>query len=154
MTRISFAISLLYVLHCVTSSFAFVFEDCGSEVGKFTDIVISSCTTADEKCAVARGSEVSVVVKFVPNVDVSDVEAHAFGVILDVPVPFPLEKPKVCKEPSSGLKCPLKKDVEAEYKATFTVEKKAPALSVDVMWEFRNEKDEKIICIKFPAKIT
>lgn len=55
-------------------------------------------------------------------------EARAFGVLLDVPVPFPLEKPEVCKDPSTGLKCPLKKDEEVEYKAHFFVDKSVPSV--------------------------
>lgn len=64
------------------------------------------------------------------GVDVKNVEAKAFGVLMDVPVPFPLEKPEICKDPDSGIKCPLKKDEEVEYKVSFFVEKKTPAVCV------------------------
>lgn len=144
---------LLCVLCCIVSSFAFVYEDCGSEVGKFSEISVSSCDLSEEKCSIIRGSEVHVSMKFTPSVDVQNIEAKAFGVLMDVPVPFPLEKPEICKDPDSGVKCPLKKDEEVEYKISFFLEKKTPALSLEVMWEFRSEKDEKIICVKFPAKI-
>ncbi|GAB1863133.1 Niemann Pick type C2 protein [Camponotus japonicus] len=153
MTRKDVGFSLLCVLCCIISSLAFVFEDCGSEVGKFSDIIISSCDPSEEKCSIIRESEIHVSMKFTPSVDVKNVEAKAFGVLLDVPVPFPLKKPEICKDPDSGVKCPLKKDVEIEYKVTFFVEKATPALSLEIMWEFRNEKDEKITCVKFPAKI-
>ncbi|CAL1673194.1 unnamed protein product [Lasius platythorax] len=153
MTRKGIAFSPLCVLCCIVSSLAFVFEDCGSEVGKFNEISISSCDSSEEKCSIMRDSETHLSIKFIPSVDVSKIEAHAFGLLGDIPVPFPLEKPEVCKDSSSGINCPLKKDQEVEYKATFFVEKTTPALSLNVMWDFRNEKDEKIICVKFPVKI-
>ncbi|XP_011862438.1 PREDICTED: ecdysteroid-regulated 16 kDa protein-like [Vollenhovia emeryi] len=153
MTRISVALSLLCVLCSITSSLSFVFEDCGSQLAKFDEVTISSCDTSEEKCAFPRGVDIHVNAKFTPNTDISNVIAHAFGVLLDVPIPFPLEEPDVCKTPDSGITCPLKKDQPAEYKTTFNVEKKIPALSVEVMWEFRTENDAKIICVKFPAKI-
>ncbi|KAH0948491.1 hypothetical protein HN011_002592 [Eciton burchellii] len=140
-------------LCCYTSTHAFVFEDCGSELGKFTDITISTCDNSEEKCGFTRGVDINVSVKFIPNKDISKIEAHVFGVLLDVAVPFPLEKPDVCKDSNSNIKCPLKKDQEVEYKSSFFLEKKTPALSVEIMWEFRNENDEKIICIKFPGKV-
>ncbi|XP_077261940.1 ecdysteroid-regulated 16 kDa protein-like [Temnothorax americanus] len=153
MTRISVAFSLLCALCGITSSSAFVFEDCGSQLAKIDEIEISSCDVSDEKCVLTRGETIHVKAKVTPNTDITEVKVFAYGVILDVAVPFPLKKPDVCKNPDSGLKCPLKKDQEVNYKATFVVEKKTPTLSVDVMWEFKNEKDEKIICLKFPVKI-
>ncbi|XP_011694636.1 PREDICTED: protein NPC2 homolog [Wasmannia auropunctata] len=153
MTRISVAFPLLCVLCSITFSFAFKFEDCGSEVGKLGEIVISNCDTSEDKCILTRGNEIRVSAKFTPSKDITDVTAYAYGVLLDVPVPFPLKKPDVCKDPDSGLNCPLKKDQEAEYKASFTLDKATPALSVDVLWEFKNENDEKLICLKFPAKV-
>lgn len=76
---------------------------------------------------------------FLAGKDVPNMKAFAFGVLLDVPVPFPLEKPEVCKDPNSGLKCPLKKDEEAEYKVTFTVDKKTPpVISLWICFSFSN----------------
>ncbi|KYQ56006.1 Protein NPC2 like protein [Trachymyrmex zeteki] len=153
MMRISVAFSLLCVLCGITSSLAFVFEDCGSEAGKLNEISISSCDVSDEKCSLPRGKDIKVFIKFTPSRDISDITAHAFGVLLDVPIPFPLKNSDVCKDSNSGVKCPLKKDQETEFKNIFNVDEKTPAVSVNVMWEFRNEKDEKIICIKFPVKV-
>ncbi|KAL6434874.1 hypothetical protein ACFW04_005209 [Cataglyphis niger] len=154
MIRKDIAFSLLCVLSCrIVSSLAFVFEDCGSEIGKFNEISISSCDLSEEKCSIIRDSNIHLSLKFTPSVDVSKIEARAFGILANVPVPFPLEKPDVCNDANSGINCPLKKDQEVEYKATFFVEKTIPALSLEVMWEFRNEKDEKIICVKYPVKI-
>ncbi|XP_012538990.1 NPC intracellular cholesterol transporter 2 homolog a [Monomorium pharaonis] len=153
MAQINVAFSLLCVLCGITFSFAFVFEDCGSEIGKMTSVSISTCDVADEKCSFPREKKIDVAVKFIPSIDVTDVKAYAFGVLMDVPIPFPLEKPDVCKDPNSGLKCPLKKDQEVEYKNSYVLEKKTPTLSIDVIWEFRNDKDQKIMCIKFPARV-
>lgn len=76
---------------------------------------------------------------FFVDVDVSTVEARAFGVLLDIPVPFPLEKPDVCSDSDSGINCPLKKDQEVEYKTKFFLEKKTPTVwnfSIDIPISF------------------
>ena len=65
---------------------------------------------------------------FCTDKDISDITAHAFGVLLDVPIPFPLKNSNVCKDPDSGVKCPLKKDQETDFKNTFNVDKKTPAV--------------------------
>lgn len=58
--------------------------------------------------------------------DVSKIEARAFGVILEVPVPFPLEKPLLCDDPDSGVKCPVQQGQQAVYKVTLPIEKNVP----------------------------
>ncbi|KAL0128126.1 hypothetical protein PUN28_003406 [Cardiocondyla obscurior] len=153
MTRINIAFLISCVLCGITSSFAFVFEDCGSQLAKVGEISISSCTLSDEKCFLTRGNDINVIAKFTPNTDISSVMSYAYGVILDVPVPFPMGDPDLCKSSDHGFKCPLNKDQEYEYKATFNIEKKTPAVSIDVKFEFKNDKDEIISCTKFPAKI-
>lgn len=55
---------------------------------------------------------------------------RAFGSILDVPVPIPIPQPWVCKDPTSGITCPVKKDQEIEYKNTMKLEKKTPAVII------------------------
>lgn len=69
-----------------------------------------------------------ILTNFFTEADISNLIAYAFGILVEVPVPFPLEKPEVCKYPESGLSCPLKKDELAEYKTTFSIDKKTPAV--------------------------
>lgn len=78
---------------------------------------------------------------------------RVYGVLIDVPVPFPLNKPDACKDPDDGIECPLHKDQEYHYTTTMFVQKKFPSVSVSIKWEFVNEKNEKIVCIEFPAKV-
>ncbi|XP_011165303.1 ecdysteroid-regulated 16 kDa protein-like [Solenopsis invicta] len=106
-----------------------------------------------EKCIYTRGSKVDIVVKFLTSKDVLEVIVKAFAVMLDVLIPLPIEKPNICNDPKGGLSCSIKKDQEVQYKTSLTVEKKIPPMSVDFVWEFRNENDEKILCQKFPLKI-
>ncbi|XP_032685878.1 NPC intracellular cholesterol transporter 2 homolog a-like [Odontomachus brunneus] len=147
-------IAIMFALLCALSStLAFNFEDCGSEIGKFGDITISSCTPSSKKCIVNRGDEAHMSVKFTPNKDISNLEVRIYTMLQNVPVPFPLEKPNMCKDSNSGIKCPLKKDEEVEYKTTLVVDKDVPVLNVDIMLQFVNENDHKVICVKFPAKI-
>jgi len=58
------------------------------------------------------------------------VNARAYGVLIDVPIPFPLDKPDVCKDPSDGIKCPLHKNQKYHYTTSIFVQKKFPSVIV------------------------
>lgn len=146
--------SLLCVfLCCCTSCIAVVFQDCGSTLGRFTEVSVSSCQLSDARCALTRGTNASIFVKFIPNADISQVNVHVHGVILDLPVPFPIDKPDACKDPDCGVQCPLHKDQEYHYTTTIFVQRKFPRVNVDIKWEFADDKGNEIVCILFPAKV-
>lgn len=58
--------------------------------------------------------------------DISHVEVRLYGVILGIPVPWPMKKPDACQDIDSGVKCPLQKDQESEYKTTMSIDKAFP----------------------------
>jgi len=60
--------------------------------------------------------------------DVSNVTAHIYGVITDIPIPFPFDKSDVCTDPEDGVNCPLHKDQEYHYTTSLFVEKKYPSV--------------------------
>ncbi|EZA60941.1 hypothetical protein DMN91_005184 [Ooceraea biroi] len=150
MNQIGVAVLLLC---CYASTLAYIIEDCGSEGGKFNDMTVSTCDKSEEKCSFIKGVDINVSIKFTPNKDISKLEMLLYGILYDVTVPFPAQKPDVCNDPDSGITCPLKKDEEVEYKTTFVLDKQIPPVSVDVMVEFVNEEKEKIICIRYPVKL-
>ncbi|XP_011350878.1 NPC intracellular cholesterol transporter 2 homolog a isoform X2 [Ooceraea biroi] len=177
-------LAFLCVLCCSASCLAFTFADCGSTLGKFTEVSVSGCQTSDEKCALVRGTNASISIAFTPSkhkrqhvsclfiyinsillllivlmmhfftdTDITQVNARVYGVLIDIPVPFPLDKPDACKDPDDGISCPLHKNQEYHYRTSIFVQNKFPKVSVDIKWELVNEKNENIVCIEFPAKI-
>ncbi|XP_011161896.1 NPC intracellular cholesterol transporter 2 homolog a [Solenopsis invicta] len=153
MSQVTIVAFSLFCVLCFASCFAFTFTDCGSALGKFTEVSVSGCPTSKEKCILVRGTNESISIKFKPNNDISQVNIRVYGILMNVPVPFPFEKSDACKDPNAGINCPLHKDQEYDYTASLFVQKKYPSVSVTIQWELVNEKKEKIICLQFPAKV-
>ncbi|XP_072751077.1 uncharacterized protein [Anoplolepis gracilipes] len=142
--------ALLLLFHF---SYAVQFEDCGSILGKFSEVSVSGCQESDESCALVRGTNASISIKFTANQDIETVNVRVYGVLSGVPIPFPFNKPDVCKDLDAGVKCPLHKNQEYDYKTSLFVQKKFPPVSVDIKWELVDENGNKIICVQFPAKV-
>ncbi|KAL6254532.1 hypothetical protein P5V15_014585 [Pogonomyrmex californicus] len=153
MSRVAVVTFAFYYALCSVSCLAVTFEDCGSSLGKFTEVSVSNCQSTDARCILTRGTYESISIKFIPNQDISQVNVRIFGVLHSVPIPFPFDKPDVCKDTNDGVDCPLHKDQEYHYTTTLFVQKQYPAVSVDIKWEFITKNDDKIICVVFPAKI-
>lgn len=51
------------------------------------------------------------------------------GIIMGVPMPFPLENPNAC---SNGLTCPLEKDKTTHYTASLPVLKSYPKVDFNL----------------------
>ncbi|GAB1863134.1 NPC intracellular cholesterol transporter 2 homolog a-like [Camponotus japonicus] len=146
-------LALLCVLYCSAFCLAIHFDDCGSPLGKFTEISVSGCKESDSRCALVRGTNASITIKFIPNKDINQVDVRVYGVLLDIPVPFPLDNPNACTDSHDGLKCPLQKDQEYNYTTSLFVQKIYPSVNVDVKFELVDGNEEKIVCIEFPAKV-
>ncbi|XP_018362177.1 PREDICTED: protein NPC2 homolog [Trachymyrmex cornetzi] len=154
MIRVTIVVfTLFYALCCFAPCLAFVFDNCGSTLGTFTKVVISECSTSDEKCIFERGTNASMSISFTPNQDISKIFARVYGIINFIPISFPLSQPDVCKDSNAGIKCPLHKDQEYNYTTTMVLQKRFPSVNVKIKWEFVDEKHDKIVCIEFPAKI-
>ncbi|XP_012215342.1 NPC intracellular cholesterol transporter 2 homolog a [Linepithema humile] len=154
MSRVFYiAFALVCALCCSAPCLGVSFENCGSTLGKFTAVSVSGCQATDEKCVLVRGTNASISITFVPNEDVSHVTARVYGIMMTVPIPFPLDKPDVCKDPDDGVNCPLQGNQEYHYTTALFVQKKFPSVSVDIKWEFVDSTGKKIVCILFPAKV-
>ncbi|XP_050462064.1 NPC intracellular cholesterol transporter 2 homolog a-like [Cataglyphis hispanica] len=152
------SISVVFALLCVlcysASCLAVKFTDCGSTLGKFTEVSVSGCQALDDKCILVRGTNASISFKFTPNKDIPQVNVRVYGILmLDIPIPFPFDKPDVCKDPNDGVNCPLHKDQEYNYTTSLFVQKKFPSVNVQIKWELVDEDDKNIVCIEFPAKV-
>ena len=104
-------------------------------------------------CDLVRNTNASIEIDFTVDQDVSSVVAIVHGVIMDIPIPFPLPGANACANTESGLTCPLPKGGPYKYHTTLPVLKSYPKLSVTVKWQLVDEKGENIVCVLLPARI-
>ncbi|KAG7197334.1 hypothetical protein KM043_018447 [Ampulex compressa] len=129
------------------------FTDCGSDVGRLKSVDVTGCEDKTQ-CVLKRGTNVTIEIVFEPSKPATEVKAVVHGIIMDVPMPFPLPNADACSYPQSGITCPVQKDETYTYRAELPVKQSYPRLSLNVKWELRNEAQEKIVCVKIPAKIS
>lgn len=65
---------------------------------------------------------------FLADEDISQITARVYGILAAIPVPFPLDKPDVCKDPDDGVNCPLQGNHEYHYTTALLVKKKFPSV--------------------------
>ncbi|XP_043589991.1 NPC intracellular cholesterol transporter 2 homolog a-like [Bombus pyrosoma] len=150
--RIAVILVLCYLSFSPTCR-ALDIDDCGSKVGKFTSVTLD-CDMNKSVCDLIPNTNATINIDFTVDKDVSKVNAVVHGIVMDVPIPFPLPNADACQTPDSGIKCPLKKgDATFHYKNTLLVLKSYPKVSVTVKWQLKDENNEDIICILIPARI-
>ncbi|XP_017879804.1 NPC intracellular cholesterol transporter 2 homolog a-like [Ceratina calcarata] len=145
-------VAAIILLCCLSFSRALDIENCGSEIGTYTNVDLS-CDMSKSVCELPVDTNVSISLDFTLEKDVSQVFAVVHGIIMDIPVPFPLNNAAACTTPDSGLTCPLSKGGPYHYTNTLPVKKSYPKLSVKVKWELRDEDGKDIACLLIPAKI-
>lgn len=127
--------------------------DCGSTLGKFNSVTLKGCDMSKSVCDLIRDTNASIEIDFTTESEVTSVIAVVHGILMDIPVPFPLPNPNACTTPDSGIQCPLSKGGMYQYKTTLPVLKSYPKVAVTIKWELRNDKNQDIICILIPAKV-
>lgn len=125
--------------------------DCGSAVGNFTKLTISSCTGSESVCPLKRNTNVTLEIIFTTTVVDSSVKADVHGIIQGVPIPWNIPSPDACV--NSGLTCPLQPGQQYHYTKTFLILNAYPKMSLLVKWELKNQRGEDIICASIPVKI-
>ncbi|XP_035683286.1 NPC intracellular cholesterol transporter 2 homolog a-like [Branchiostoma floridae] len=128
---------------------ALQWRDCGSEATIF-NVFVSSCED-QSTCPMKKGSNVSLVVWFEPNKQITKATASMRGIMAGVPLPFPLQNPDGCKD--SGLKCPLVGYESYNYTNSVYMHENYPTVKLLVEWELRDQNGDVIWCILVPAKI-
>ncbi|CAH0726770.1 unnamed protein product, partial [Brenthis ino] len=136
---------------CLASAQAKFYTDCGSKLATVQSVDVSGCSQDAKECVLRRNTNATISVEFTPSVNVKALETVVHGVIMNLPVPFPLPQPDACKD--SGLVCPLKAGDKQSYKTTMPILKSYPKVRVDVKWELQNEDGEDLACILIPARI-
>lgn len=153
MHRNSLATLLFALFLTLHASRAAQITDCGSTVGQFSEVTVSGCDDSNKPCNLVRDTNATITITFVPKEDINRVKAVVHGIIMDVPMPFPLENPDACDDPESQLTCPLTKDTTYTYKVTLRVLKGYPKMSLAVKWELQDEAKQDIVCVHIPVKI-
>ncbi|PNF14713.1 hypothetical protein B7P43_G09346 [Cryptotermes secundus] len=133
------------------NAFSVPIEDCGSKVGSFTNVAISSCKGTDPVCILRKKSNVTLDILFTTNVTDNSVKAEVHGIIQGLPIPWPVQNPNACQ--SSGLTCPLEPGNKYHYTATFRILQSYPTMHLQVKWELKNENGDDIVCALIPVKI-
>ncbi|KAL0878740.1 hypothetical protein ABMA27_003788 [Loxostege sticticalis] len=134
----------------LASAQAKFYTDCGSKLATVESVGVSGCADDAKECILKRNTNATITIDFTPSQDVSSIETEVHGVIMDLPVPFPISQPDACK--GNGLSCPLKAGEKANYKTTLPVLKSYPKVRVTVKWELKNSAGD-LVCVMIPAKI-
>ncbi|CAH2090097.1 unnamed protein product [Euphydryas editha] len=122
-----------------------------SKLATVQDITFSNCAPEAKECILKRNSNVSITVEFTPSVETKSLETVIHGIIMNLPVPFPLPQPDACKD--SGLVCPIKAGEKVSYKASMPVLKSYPKVKVDIKLELKNSDDEDLVCVIISARV-
>nr|WHU50415.1 Niemann Pick type C2 protein [Grapholita molesta] len=142
-----FALSVAVLLASAQAKF---YTDCGSTLATVANVGVSGCADNAKECILKRNTNATITIDFTPSVAAADITTEVHGVIMNLPVPFPLPQPDACK--GSGLNCPLKAGVPVNYVTSLPVLKSYPKVKVDVKWELKTD-DKDLVCIIIPAKI-
>lgn len=127
------------------------YTDCGSQLATVSYVRVTGCSQDAKECILRRNSNVTMNIEFTPNKELSSITTDIHGVMMNMPIPFPLADKDACKD--KGLACPIQPNVLANYTATMAVLKAYPKVSVDVKWELKDENNVDIVCILVPSRI-
>ncbi|XP_007939560.1 NPC intracellular cholesterol transporter 2 [Orycteropus afer afer] len=139
---------LLLALSAASLAEPVVFKDCGSVVGAIKEVNVSPCHT--QPCQLIKGQSYSVNVTFTSSGYSQNSTAFVHGIILGVPVPFPIPVPDGCK---SGIDCPIQKDKTYSYLNKLPVKNEYPTIKLVVKWELLDDNKKRLFCWEIPVEI-
>ncbi|KAM9466694.1 NPC intracellular cholesterol transporter 2-like [Clarias gariepinus] len=124
------------------------FVDCGSDVGKVSEVNVVPCP--QQPCQLHKGQSYTVNVTFASETDSKTSKAVVHGVIAGVPVPFSIPNDDGCK---SGIQCPIQNQKTYSYVNQLPVKTEYPSIRLVVKWELEDDSSKDFFCIKFPVQI-
>ncbi|XP_039088286.1 NPC intracellular cholesterol transporter 2 [Hyaena hyaena] len=124
------------------------FKDCGSGLGVIKELNVSPCPT--QPCKLHKGQSYGVNVTFTSNIASQKSKAVVYGIVMGLPVPFPIPEPDGCK---SGISCPIQKDKTYSYLNKLPVKNEYPSIKVVVKWELLDDKGRSLFCWEIPVQI-
>lgn len=136
-------VSLLSGIDCIR------WKLCGGS-GKVSDVKVSGCES-DPICNLKKGQNSSFSVTFVSNEAVKSATAVVHGIVMGIPVPFPLDNPDACK--NSGMSCPLVSGTQYTYVNNVYVSPKYPKVKLVVKYEVKDQNGSDLFCVEVPVQI-
>ncbi|CAF0717662.1 unnamed protein product [Brachionus calyciflorus] len=124
-------------------------KDCGSKNGVVTSLEVEGCTATP--CTLKKGTDASMLVKFNQKIASTGVSAKVSGVILGVPIPFPLPDGNGC---NLSATCPASANSDNQVALKLPILNEYPSLSVDVRIQFLGDSNTNLVCFQFPVKIS
>jgi Niemann-Pick C2 protein len=137
-------VSLLSGIDCIR------WKLCGGS-GKVSDVKVSGCET-DPICNLKKGQSSSFAVTFANNEAVTSATAVVHGIVMGLPVPFPLDNPNACKD--SGMTCPLDSGTRYTYSNSVYISPKYPKVKLVVKYEVKDQNGSDLFCVEIPVQIT
>uniref|UniRef100_G3MLT0 MD-2-related lipid-recognition domain-containing protein n=1 Tax=Amblyomma maculatum TaxID=34609 RepID=G3MLT0_AMBMU len=123
---------------------------CDAPDGTTVSFEIEGCKPPDT-CILKKGTDVNVTIHFNSKVASKGVQAKAYGVFHEVPLPFPLPQPDACK---SGVACPVAPKGSYSYRSSFPVKSAYPSISLHVKWELIDDDNKNLVCQLIPVEIS
>lgn len=139
---------LVLALCALAAAEPLVFHDCGCEKGKLLTVDVTPCPK--QPCPLVKGGTYTINVTFSSNEVTANCTAVVHGVVLGVPVPFPLPEANGCK---SGVSCPLRAGATYTYLTKMPIKPEYPKMKLVVQWELRDFDNKNLFCWKIPVDI-
>ncbi|KAG3260700.1 NPC intracellular cholesterol transporter 2 isoform X1 [Ictidomys tridecemlineatus] len=124
------------------------YKDCGSRVGVIKEVNVNPCP--NQPCELKKGQSYSVNVTFTSNTESENSTAFVEGILMGVPVPFPIPESDGCK---SGINCPIQKDKTYSYMNKLPVKTEYPSIKLVVKWELVDDSHKSFFCWEIPIQI-
>ncbi|XP_063589949.1 NPC intracellular cholesterol transporter 2 homolog a-like [Penaeus indicus] len=143
---------VIVLLATVAAVSAVKITNCGgSATVDFNNIEMTGCLKNKKKCMFPKGHDASMSLPFTPHHEVTAVKAKVTAFIGPIPIPFNLPNSDGCT--NSSLRCPMPAGQQGVYTASLPIRSEYPSISLQVMWELRDQNNNKLVCIKFPVQV-
>ncbi|XP_068685005.1 ecdysteroid-regulated 16 kDa protein-like [Montipora capricornis] len=126
------------------------YRNCSSAKPFLADVAYVDVSCPKEPCILRKGTTVSCSIAFIPKKDISRGKLEIYGVLSHFAVPF--LKMDACQ--GHNVHCPMKAGVQSLLKVKMEVKKVYPSLQVLVQLDLRNQLNELVFCVQFPARIS
>jgi len=145
---------LCVVLACVStcvSGNAFKWKPCtgADEKGVASTIKVEPCDTFP--CKFQKGETAHINITFTAEEDSNKLDAEVYGIILGIPIHYPLPDADGCSA-KSGVSCPIKKGQTYTYTGSFPLLDIYPSINLIVKWKL-NTDTKNAVCFTFPMSI-
>jgi len=149
--------SWFFVCLFFVSTEAILWKDCGSKLGKITNIQLQGCLDPDSKfCTVKRGSAIVANVKVDVNPGIEPINSATtiiHAVIAGVSIPWSPPNPEACN--NGGLQCPVKPSSKTTYSMGVDIKSYYPSVRATIRWEVQDDVTKSdLICFIAPVIVS